>query len=902
MTSFLAELAHTLIHDSNHPLQQQVVVLPSSRACNELKRQLGIIGNSTLFLPEITTIDQWLDSHHPHRCLKGEEQSLALFESLSSAFNVQWDDYLKWVKPLLSDFKDVYGSLLDARDVFTNLRQVRELENWEVDAWSFDDTEDQGGDGQKRFEQFWQMLPGYFEAFDAYQNQMEVALPQKIAADFATGKYDLQVADIPTIWFCGFNALSSAEKAIIQRLEKSNRARVAWDYDPFYMQPWHEAGLFVRRNIQEFGTGVLARTDSWFRHSNRNVHIHTVSGDQMQAATVSHILQQVPPHELTETAVILSDEAVLPVLMDYLPALSQPCNISMGYPCRMTGEWAMLALVIRMYETAIQDKQGQPLFFSNDVIALLENPIIGTSSDNVSGKFRFVSSQRMKELLRPDFRFLADALSDGLSLVNRLLTLISQMRQTASQQQNAILSGLEKAMEPLAAVLERYPFANTPHQAAAMIRRAANTATADIKGEKHTGVQIMGVLESRLLDFKRVIFVSLNEGIMPGLRHEQGFIPYDLRHYFGLSTKKEFESIYAYNFYRINARTAEVHLVCLNGKSDDLQSGEPSRYIPQLKHDLGGFSNVRFEAHSTSLQVSLPEQRLRTVEKDAFVMERLKVLANSGFSPSAVHSYINCPVDFYHKYVLGLEEEKEVDEVSDDRFGTMVHKSLEVLYTPFIGQALTREGLLGAQKKLRDTVSAVFSEELRIKGPFKGKQLLNFEVAAAYVQRVIDWDLQRVRMGIPVIIMGLEQQLEMSVSPPAAGIDRLKLKGNIDRIEQSGNRIQLMDYKTGSVKPYDLKVQQPEEVFQDAQRQKQLQLLWYSMLQLHNGSDSVASSILSLRNISSGPFNLSVSGSESFSATDLEWFEQGLQQLLLEIFNPEIPFTQNPEPTYRTVV
>jgi hypothetical protein len=413
------------------------------------------------------------------------------------------------------------------------------------------------------------------------------------------------------------------------------------------------------------------------------------------------------------------------------------------------------------------------------------------------------------------------------------------------------------------------------------------------QGEPLQGLQLMGMLETRVLDFENVIITSVNEGILPSGNSQASFIPFDVKIEFGLPTYKEKDAIFSYHFFRLIQRASNVFLL-YNTESDTYGGGEKSRFIAQLLGLKKGISELQI-----SPKVNTEKTVLKTIEKSEAVLLKLKELAEKGISPSALTNYLYNPFEFYKQKVLGVYEYKEVEEtVAANTMGTIVHDALEALYKPFEGSFISEKELIEMENNAEELIKTYFKKHFNNDAFYTGKNRLIFEVSNRFVQRFIAEEKKLVRGGNKLKIIATEQKLETTIA--IDGFDfPIKIKGIVDRIDELNGVTRIIDYKTGLVTATELKVTDVALLTENYKHSKAIQVLLYAFLYTKNNNTSnpIEAGIISFKNLKSGVLRINFSEKRGendplITSERVHDFMEVIQQLITEIYNPEIPFVE----------
>ncbi len=416
-------------------------------------------------------------------------------------------------------------------------------------------------------------------------------------------------------------------------------------------------------------------------------------------------------------------------------------------------------------------------------------------------------------------------------------------------------------------------------------------------GEPVRGLQVMGILESRALDFKNIIMLSVNEGLLPAGKNNASYIPYDMRRRFGLPTYREKDSIYAYHFYRLLHRVENAHFIYDNAQQA-LGSSEKSRFLTQLETSMD--TDHHITTHNHSIQSNPVTQELLTIPKTELYFERLRAVASSGFSPSALTSYVRNPLDFSTSKILKIHDVDAVEEdMALNTMGTIIHDSLEQLYTPLIDRVLLKEDLKQLIPKIDNQLTIAYKNACQIDQEPSGRNKIIYEVSRHYLKKMVEMDIKLINDGNELIIIALEKRLHGDIEIPALG--NIKLKGTVDRVDRLNGEIRIIDYKTGKVeqKQVGLAADEYDLLITDYEKSKAFQVLMYAYLYRNESAQDPAhwAGIISFKNLQAGFIPFSTKDKRKYEPTRmtaevLADFEIQLIRLIQELFDEKIPITE----------
>ena len=926
METFLGKIAK-FIKESDTQLENWTIILPSQRAVNYLQKEIYTAYERPVFSPKTFTINQWVKELTPQTILDKTRLLLALFEihkkNGTESIDQQFDEFLSWGTTLLSDFDEIDRYLVDSKDLFKNLRDIKGIENW-----SFG--EDQVlTERQTRFMEFWDRLPNYYMQFNEHIASKNIIYTGKAYAQLAThiDRVFTKNKDAKFI-FAGFNALSKAEISIIKQLHQLGKAVLFIDSDRYYYDDKnHEAGEFLRRINTELKIKNPSFIETNLAVSTKKIDIINCAQTSGQTKVMSTIINKLTEEELDKTLVLLADEGLIIPVIHALPKKIGKANITMGLPLKNTSIKTWIELIFKIQEGFL--KYDRVVAYHKDIENVWNHPFISSMSDKTAiRKIR----EKEKVMRKNNTVFQQPKNIDIAPLINEIIqeiytpwknnwkTAVEQFRKINS----SIFKGLDTnyALEKI--IIEAFDtqlidFQNCVNENfpsmslrtfSVLFQQTWNKESIAFYGNPLKGIQIMGLLETRLIDFKTIIILGMNEGKLPSTNSIQSIIPMDLRRHVGLPLPRDKQGLFAHHFYRLLHHCDHMYITYASS-SEGVNSSEPSRYLLQLELELARLNpNILITKKDYTLQNNIAKTQLKTISKTPEIMQRLDELLEGGISASAIKTYINCPLDFYYKYILKFGEETKVDEsIESNQLGTFIHAVLEDFYAPYCQKEGVKQKLIlvediiemknACELKMREKFSIFFDHN---PAAFEtGKNFLSFKMALELTQRFLDYEKKILNSngnkGIKII--SLEAAISFTLELEIHGVmKQVKLKGFIDRIDSIDGKVRIIDYKSGKVKNEDVgsKIKKssptdPVDLLVDLSLNSKhfFQLMLYTFIYAKTAGETPSSScIISLVNLNESPFEL-LPGDLSMNKL-VELFPSVLKLILNEIYSDESSF------------
>lgn len=939
MQPFLQLVAHDLYTKIGNDLSRTVLIFPNKRANLFFNEYLAEESDQPIWSPAAMSISDLLQKLSVQKAGDPIRLVCELYKVFKEEIESRetLDDFYFWGELLISDFDDVDKNMVDADKLFSNLQDLKNL----MDDYEFLDEEQEEAIRQffqnfsierrtelkEKFISLWDKLGIIYHRYReklaelgiAYEGMLYRNVIEQLDTDRL--KYDKYV-------FVGFNVLNKVEKEFFQKLQKAGKAMFYWDYDLFYTQriSKHEAGEFIKRNLIDFPNELPESYFDIFRKPKKIRYI-SASTENAQArflpewvkATQTHTTQIVSEKE---NAIVLCNEALLLPVLHSIPQDVQNVNITMGFPLAQTPVYSFINAAMELQTNGYRPDTGR--FTYEAVSKILKHPYTRQLSDHATRLERELTKTNRfyplpSELKKDDFltilftpqsniRELCDYLLRLIKSISILYRKEGEYDDIFNQLYRESIFQSHLKINRLYSLIESGELSVRTDTLKRLITKVLTASNIPFHGEPAIGLQIMGVLETRNLDFRNLIMLSLNEGQLPKAGGESSFIPYNLRKAFGMTTIEHKNAVYAYYFYRLIQRAENITLL-YNTSSDGLNRGEESRFMLQLLVEGPHEITREYLEAGQSPQNTLEIQ----IEKTPEILRRLYRAYDTAqpesviLSPSALNTYLDCRLRFYYRYVAGLKTPDEVSaEIDSALFGTIFHLSAQLAYTDLTanGKMIQREDLerlLRDEIKLQGYVDQAFKQELFKVAPeekpeYNGVQLINSKVIVSYLKQLLRNDLQYT----PFEMVAMEKKVSEKITiQTALGPLTLRLGGTIDRMDAKEGTLRIVDYKTGGSPKIPANIEQlftpsetrPNYIFQTflyaaIMSRKQPLMVAPALLYIHRAASESYSPVIEMGEPRKPKIPVN-----NFAFFEDE-FRERLQALLEEIFDEKELFTQ----------
>ncbi len=904
MVDFLEKVATNLIEKHPDDLDKVTVLVPSKRSSLFLNKFLSQHIDGAFIAPRSITWQDFLEEHSGYVQLDNLGLTFLLYETyLETEMEPEsFEVFNRWSSIILSDFNEIDNYLLDAKTVFKNLKNIKDIENW---SFNSDDLSEM----QQDFNSFYENLGVLYEAFQNKLDTKKLAYPGKLKK-LVWDKSPTLVEQQGYTYWIGFYAIAPAEQRIIDLFLDKQMGYVYWDADDYYIDNQsHLAGDFFRKSIE-----LKKKKYNWVQNNidqQKDITVHQVPGHVFQCTVANDIIKDLP---VDNTALILADEDLLIPTLENLDSSLEDFNVSMQIPLNKSPFILLLDELINLHENAHKsiDYYGEYKFYHKNIISFLNNSVISFDHESNSSKSYHLdralfSVSELNSLLSklslqgliPIFKPVKDIPTDIFSRIQSLIDFLKY--KINSDERDAYYSEMlfksTQFFQQLINYCDAYPYIDNASSLRKIIQMLCREQQLEFFGEPLKGLQIIGMLESRALDFKHIVLVGCNEGILPNTKPKPSFMPFDLKKQLGLPTRKEYESIFAYYFYRLFQRSENIHLI-YNIKDSPMSAAEQSRFISQLQFErsFDRFkSDIKVINHGVKSSSKLKENII--IEKSNEIVEILKNDYLKRISASSLNNYLACPLNFYFDKVAKFERPDELEEKLEARtFGNITHKILENLFKPFVGKGAVKTEDI---KKMIGSVEKEYEnaiQDLRYQKLMEtAYNQLAKEAIVAVCKKQLKKDLKLVK-DKQLKIISLEEKLTAEIE---LGKHKVRLLGYIDRIDELDGIPRIIDYKTGTKKASDLSSYKSELNRDTLKSKKEItQLLFYYLLYSKNyQGKNPKPGIYSTVTKDLHPFEVRL-GRREIDDEMIQEFKVVLEEVIDEMLSLEIAFEHDKNAKY----
>ncbi len=936
MNSFLLRVAQKYYLEFKDEISDFVFVFPNQRAGMFFQNELSKILAKPLFSPEIITVDACFKRFTNLKTADRTDMIFRLYKQfvLLTKQEETFDNFVFWGDMILNDFNEIDKYLADANQIFSNISDIKEIENTysylseeqitTIETFWKTVINSSNLSTSQNFKSLWVVLSDLYENFTQELKKDGIGYEGLVNRDSIRCIRKVDLSKEKNFVFVGFNALNACERELFKLLNSAGKADFYWDYESLYLQdPQNIAAKFKISNGIHFPSKFDLES-SINLENTKSFYLYNVPSTVGQAKIVNSILTEINPKSETETlistSVVLPDESLLLPVIQSIPTEIEKINVTMGYPLSASSVAAFIELFLNLHKKS-KLKNNEYKYYYKDVLNLLNHPLILNIDSQINLHFQktirsknliyvesdiFKDSQFFSKLFTYNldyFEFLSNLLDIIKEIQIRIISNSNKDEVKTNSLDSTFLFQYYTTINRFKVILQN----NSDIQIIRietliqLLKQLSSTITVPFIGEPLEGLQIMGVLETRGIDFENLIICSFNDGIYPSKSNTNSFIPYNIRKGFGLPTYEHNDSVTAYNFYSLISRAQNIYFIT-DSRSENGNSSEISRFYSQLKY----LYNIHIELKSINPNFKISDPSKIEIIKDSSITEKLKLYTlpypnAKSFSASALNTYIDCSLKFYYQYIEGMREEDDLKELIEyDLFGTIFHKAMELLYQSFIGRIVDAEALNSLNSMvIENAIIKAFNLEYfknnsDVLIQLEGNNILIMSILKKYISQVIKTDKQLT----PFKVISLEEKISTQINTSTGLVN---LYGVIDRVHEKDNTIYVLDYKTGSG---NLDFQDFKEIFNSLSTKRPkyaLQTMLYGYF--YKGKldgKPIAPGIVFIKDTFKDGFKTSLTfkpeKKEDYEIDNYyafaDQFEPELVECIDSILNPNIPFVQ----------
>ena len=893
MHDFIKNVIKEIFADGAEYISDYIIILPNKRSRVFLKKEISRVSKKTIFTPKIYDIEEFMSMISGLEKISETELLFEFYNVYSNNIKDEdketFDEVISWAKILLKDYNEIDRELCNTNALFDYLKAYKDLTHWS----NFEKETEL----IKNYKEFWRKIKVYhrdlnirlLEIRKGYQGLIYREAVERIQS------YVESISNNKHI-FIGFNALSNSESEIIQEIISIN-GEIYWDIDKeFLNSEYNNSSLFIKSYIK-----------NWSYYKNRNLKIlcedyknkkrfQSIGTPKNigQVKYVGEILSSMSSKDIDNTAIVLGDEKLLIPLINSIPQNVSNINVTMGYPLKNSNIFSFFYLLLQIHS------KNQTSFYYKYILSILSHELIspilnkGTDICQVIKKENLIYMTK-EEIAEIDgvnktiYKLLFSKWKDANDATNYCLQLIDHIKKYYSKYSEdnfinlELLYAINKIFMQIKILIEKYDYLKNINSLRVIFKELCEISSTPFNGEPFKGLQIMGMLETRLLNYKNIIITSMNEGMLPVGNNNNSFIPFEIKKANSLQTHKEKDAVFAYHFYRLIQRAENIWMI-YNTESDAMNNGEISRFITQI--EVEGVHNVDKNILISKTPIKYKSENLYIKTKD--VQKRLKSLFKNGISASMLCLYSLDKIKFFENYILGVQEKKIEETIASSTLGNIIHDALELLYVDLIGKNLNMKLLVKLKTKINECVEEAALQYVRKRSIQKGKNVIIIETAKNYVSKVIDIDINHINKGNSLKIIDIEKEFKTEL---VNRNQKYTMRGKIDRVDELNGELRVIDYKSGK-KLYkrNLELKEAKDL-NDEKSIYNLQLLVYVIgIFKEMKMRDIKTGIISLKNIKDGVLEGIYEGETILNNENIKVYEKEIIRIINEILDVNIVF------------
>ena len=893
MHDFIKDVIQGIFADKTTNISDCILILPNKRSRIFVKKEINRASKKTIFAPKIYEIEEFMSLISGIEKIS-ETELLFEFYNIYSNNTIKdsretFDEFVSWAKTLLKDYNEIDRELCDTDSLFDYLKAFKDLTHWS--------NYEKETKLIKSYKDFWNKIKIYHkelvntliekrrgyqgliyrEAVDRIQNYIENSLNTKHI-------------------FIGFNALSNSESEIIQEIINNN-GKIYWDIDKSYLNSeYNNASLFIKSYLNNWPyykkNNQEIISDNY--RNKKNIQVIGTPKNIGQVKYVGELLGSMNINNINNTAIVLADERMLIPLINSIPTKVENINVTMGYPLKNSNIYSFFYQYLQIHS------RNQSSFYYKHLLSLLSHELISpilSKKIDICQKIKKENHiyMNLKEIIEIDeyneiiYKLLFSKWNSANHGIDSCIQLINILKKhyAKNEENNSInlelIYSINKIFMQIKISSEKFDYLNSINSLKVIFNELCDVNSTPFNGEPVKGLQIMGMLETRLLNYKNVIIISMNEGILPVGNNSSSFIPFEIKKSNNLQTFKEKDAVFAYHFYRLLQRAENIWMT-YNTEPDSMNNGEMSRFLTQI--EVEGIHKLKKDLLVPNTTV---KNNIETVyQKTKQVQKKLKELIKNGVSASMLCLYSINKVKFFENYILGVKEENLEETIASSTLGNIIHDSLELLYKDLEGKNLNKQILKRLKSKISDCVEESAELYVRKKNLKKGKNVIIIETAKKYVERVVDIDRRELEKGNTIEIIAVEKEFKEEIQN---GKTKYKIRGKIDRVDKINGEIRVIDYKTGKKLYSRDVVLKVEEELGNEKSIYNLQLIFYMIgLFKEMQPEIVRSGIISLKNTKEGVLEGNFEGETRINNEKIKIYEKRIITMINQILDRNLTF------------
>ena len=893
MHHFIKNVIEKIFADNTRNISNSIIILPNKRSRLFLKKEISNISKKTIFAPKIYDIEEFMSVISGIEKISDTELLFEFYNVYSTQTKASdketFEEFISWAKTLLKDYNEIDRELCNTESLFDYLKAFKDLTHWsnyEKETTLI-----------KNYKEFWRKIKVYYKDLNdrltkrrrGYQGLIYREAVERIQS------YIESTSDINHI-FIGFNALSKSESEIIQEIISKN-GEIYWDIDKEYLNSeYNNACLFIQSYLKNWSYYKKNDLEIFFDDykKKKNVQVIGTPKNIGQVKYVGELINSFNSEELDNTVIVLADETMLIPLINSIPPNVKNINVTMGYPLKNSNIFSFFYLLLRIHS------KNQSGFYYKHLLSILSHELIAPILNKKTDICQKIKKENliymtMDEIIEIDkgntviYKLLFSKWKDVNKAISSCLQLIDLIKKYYSKNPEndfiniELLYAINKIFMQIKISSKKFDYLKNINSLKVIFKELCEISSTPFNGEPIKGLQIMGMLETRLLNYKNIIISSMNEGILPVGNNNNSFIPYEIKKANNLQTFKEKDAVFAYHFYRLIQRAENVWML-YNTEPDSMNNGEVSRFIKQI--EVEGIHKVNNHILVPATPIKYKSETV--YKKTNAVQKKLETLFSNGISASMLCLYSLDKIKFFENYILGLKEENVEETIASSTLGNIIHDALELLYNKYVGKQLDNKSLKKLKHSVSDSVLLSAEKYVKKRNLKKGKNVIIIETAKKYVGSVIDIDLKDLDRGNSIKIIAIEKEFTTTIQ---GNLKEYKIRGKIDRIDKINGKLRVIDYKSGK-KLYrrNLEIKEISEI-RGEKGIYNLQLLFY-MIGIYKEMNAkfIKSGIISLKNVNDGLLEGIYEGKNSLSVENIMSFEKELIAMINEILDKDIIF------------